>query len=202
MQCVNVIIWPGSEGISYTQHVPSQSNRITNVVRDWNDAQQCTNTICLHVRRAGKIQHFERMDMTLLNYTWRRNHMNCARYYCGMNKWCIIDTGSVMLCIPCSQISMDLWRRSGDLRDIVSPIQCSINALCKYTPLASPGINANYHLCHLQEMRQRRFFFPCCLNQLTSFELDKLKFGMCLFFSQKPCLNRFGEGSICISRHA
>lgn len=87
--------------------------------------QQCTNTVCLHVERAGKMKCYEEMDTALLNYSGsRRNQINCVKYCCGMNKWCIIDTGSLTLCIPVRESACGVMTqsRSGDLKDTVSLI--------------------------------------------------------------------------------
>lgn len=85
-----------------------KSNRIFNVVRDRNDAEQCTNTIYVH-GLVRKMKRVERTDAALLNYTWiRRNQIKCARYCWGMNKWCIIDTASYVM-HSCSQSSLRIY---------------------------------------------------------------------------------------------
>lgn len=65
-----------------------------------------------------------------LHYTWSGdNQINCARYCCGMNKQCIIDTALLHYASPLAKLYVNLWHtgHQGEVyvQDPVSLIQRS-----------------------------------------------------------------------------
>lgn len=92
-----------------------------------------------------------------------------------MNKWCIIDTGPLTLCIPVhkSPCGVMTKSRSGDTEgySVTDLMIHTVNALCKYAPLAPPSLYVSVQITTASNYRAEEVLF-CYFRGEDTVSLD------------------------------